>query len=407
MNRDTFQALKEVDQKAKNRFLDYEKGQFTEKDKINLAEVKQVFKKWLYLRDETLIDVVLGCIIANRSPSDPVWLFIVAPPGGTKTEVLRSLKTSEIYQVSSLSQHSLISGFMIKSKNKAKDPSLLPVLDGKVLVIKDFTTIISMDRHAREEILATLRDAYDGEAKKTFGSEATVRSYKSKFGLLAGVTPEIDRIYSVSQSLGERFIKYRTPIEDREGIINRASKNMGKEKEMRAELSKAVAKFLFSVEMRDISVSDELEKKLVSLALLIARLRSAVSRDGYKRNVQFMPEAEVGTRLLKQLKGLAQGIALARAKNEITREEYEIVAKIAKDTLPSKRLSLLQAIIDQKEHVKTSVIAQEIKLHTDTAREMLEDYWLLEVVDRSGDENAGYTWCMKDSMRQLIFNAEL
>lgn len=370
--------------------------------KISLVEVKATFNKWLFLKDGNLIDIVLGCVVANRTTSDPVWLFIVAPPGGTKTEILRALKTNETYQLSSLTPHSLISGFAIKGKDRTKDPSLLPLLNGKVLVVKDFSTVISMDRHAREEILATLRDAYDGEAKKSFGSEAMVRAYTSKFGLLAGVVPEIDRIYSINQSLGERFLKYRTPIEDRKSIINRASQNMGKEKDMRIELSGIVSKFLCSLKMADVSISEELETKMVDLALLISRLRSSVSRDGYKRNVQFMPEAEVGTRLLKQLKGLAQGIALVRGKTEITEIEYDIITKIAKDTLPSKRLSLLQAIIGQKDYKKTSIIAQSIKLHTDTVREMLEDYWLLEIVERGGDENAGYTWRMKNDIRESI-----
>jgi hypothetical protein len=375
-----------------------------ENEKVTLEEVKATFRKWLYLKDETVIDVVLGCVVANRSQSDPVWVFIVAPPGGTKTEVLRSLKTSETYHLSTLTRHSLISGFMIKRKDGSRiDPSLLPLLDGKVLIIKDFTTVISMDKHAREEILATLRDAYDGEARKTFGSETMTRSYKSKFGFLAGVTPEIDRIYSVSQSLGERFIKYRTHIEDRENIIRKASQNLGKEKDMRMELMGVTARFLRTLEMSNVAIPDELDTKFINLALLIAQLRTSVSRDSYnRRNVQFMPETEVGTRLVKQLKGLAQGLALVRGKKEITEAEYELITKIAKDTLPSKRLSLLQALITLKGYERTSAIAQEIKLHVNTVREMLEDFWLLEVVDRGGEENAGYTWHLKDNIKELI-----
>ena len=99
---DTFLEIQKADKKICN-----EASKDTLKN-VTLAGVKEVFRKWLYLKDENLIDVVLGSVIANRTPSDPIWLFIVAPAGGSKTEVIRSLGTEEIYQVSSLSQHSLI-----------------------------------------------------------------------------------------------------------------------------------------------------------------------------------------------------------------------------------------------------------------------------------------------------------
>lgn len=373
----------------------------------SLDEVKAIFKKWLYMKDENLIDVVLGCIIANRSESDPVWLFVVAPPGGTKTEIIRSLSCNEIIARSSLSPHSLISGFTVKSKKQEKDPSLLPLLNGKVLVIKDFTCVISMHRDAREELLGTLRDAYDGSAAKAFGSEAMTREYIAKFGVIAGVTPEIDRIYSISQSLGERFLKYRTPVEEREIISRRATANMGKEKEMRRELNEAVIHFLKTIHVKDIKSSEELNDKFVKLSCLIAHLRSDVSRNGYTRNVEFMPQPEVGTRLVKQLKGLAWGIALARGKDEITEEEYDLITKIAKDTLPSKRLAILKALTDKKDFARTSEFATDTKLSTNTVKELLEDYNLLGIIDRGGDESHGYTWKMKGEIEDNFFQVGL
>ncbi|MCK4417782.1 MAG: toprim domain-containing protein, partial [Candidatus Latescibacteria bacterium] len=110
--------------------------------KVSLETVKTAFQKWLYIEDSELliIDVMLAAILANRLSGDPIWLFIVAPPGGAKTEILRSLEdyTAEIYTISTLTENALISG---KQTDKF-DPSLLPHLDKKVLVIKDFTAIL-------------------------------------------------------------------------------------------------------------------------------------------------------------------------------------------------------------------------------------------------------------------------
>ena len=89
------------------------------------------------------------------------------------------------------------------------DHSLLPKLDGKVLVIKDFTALLNMPREARQQILGDLRDAYDGNAAKAFGTHVETRRYTSKFGIMAAVTGAIDKHAAVMQQLGERFLKLR------------------------------------------------------------------------------------------------------------------------------------------------------------------------------------------------------
>ena len=111
---------------------------------------------------------MLATVVAHNYPGDPVWLFLVGAPGSAKTEIIRTLRTSKTYSLSSLTQHTLISGL----KTKGDDPSLLPKLDGKVLVIKDFTTVLSGRRDVRTEICGQLRDIYDGFCEKSFGIEA-------------------------------------------------------------------------------------------------------------------------------------------------------------------------------------------------------------------------------------------
>src|SRR5207247_5698326 len=57
----------------------------------SLVELEDVFGRWLLIRDRALLPVLAGTILAHRLDSDPVWLLVVAPPGGTKTEPLRAL----------------------------------------------------------------------------------------------------------------------------------------------------------------------------------------------------------------------------------------------------------------------------------------------------------------------------
>jgi len=136
---------------------------------LPLAEVKAVVNKWLSLEDDTVVDVMLAVVVANRLNTDPSWLLVVGPPSSAKTEILRALTGHpKAYFLSNLTPTTLVSG--LKPKGKLPEPSLLPKLDGKTLVLKDFTTVLSMRHDNQAEILAQLREIYDGSYSKAFGN---------------------------------------------------------------------------------------------------------------------------------------------------------------------------------------------------------------------------------------------
>ena len=126
-----------------------------------LTEVMGVFRKWLHLESTDAINIMLGCVASQAMDGPPVWVFLVGPPGSAKTAVLASLNTyQKIYSTSSLTVHALISGANWKD---SADPSLIPRLNGTVMVIKDFTSILSMRDTEKDEIFGILRDSYDGK----------------------------------------------------------------------------------------------------------------------------------------------------------------------------------------------------------------------------------------------------
>ena len=108
-----------------------------------LDDFKVTCHKHMVMSNDEYIDVVFGVVLANRLDSKPVWLYLVIPPGGGKTEVLQALDGPgrEIYALSILTPQTLISGQILKRGQH--DPSLLPKLDGKTLVLKDFTAMLT------------------------------------------------------------------------------------------------------------------------------------------------------------------------------------------------------------------------------------------------------------------------
>ena len=170
---------------------------------ISLKEVKEAAKRFLLLEDDNIIDVATAVYVANKFDSDPLWIFLCGPPSSAKTEILRAMDGHDnVILLSSMTSSTLISGKTIKGQG---NQSLLPKLNGKLLIIKDFGTILTMYREARGEIFAQLREVYDGQFAKAFGTGETI-SWKGKVGLLAATTPVIDKYMSVNAMLGERFL---------------------------------------------------------------------------------------------------------------------------------------------------------------------------------------------------------
>jgi hypothetical protein len=376
-----------------------------------LDEVKAVFHRWLELRDSEAIEVMLASVLSHDMLGDPLWMFLVAPPGGAKTEMLNSLADyGGAYLLSSLTPRTLISGM-----NQGKmDPSLLPKLDGKILIVKDFTAILTLRDADKDEIFGTLRDAYDGHCRKSFGNGIT-RSYKSRFTFLAAVTPKIYEVSIHHEALGERFLKYFVGDSLRhyneEQTIRRAISNAGNEADMRKELSRVVRGFFeyfkFPSHMPDIE--PETERKLVSLAQFLSRMRGTVIRDAYRSDlVVGRPSREHGTRISKQLLKLAQAVAILNGRETIGRTEFGILQKVTLDTATQRRTDIVELLYRNTKDEKDSITSRDIVRQTPypigTVSRLLADLEILEAVKKAGGRGV---WKIHPSFRKVIDNCEI
>jgi len=362
-------------------------------------KTKETYEKWLEFEGENhlAINYVFAIVFANRWPTIPLWGYVIGPPGGTKTEILRSLQTDEFVPISTLNPASLVSGYR-DERNNYEDPSLLPKLDGKILVIKDFTSILSMYREKREEVIAQLREAYDGSLSKGFGNIGLSR-YESRFGILSAVTPVIDRHTVVSQQLGERFVCFRMREEERMSAIAKAVSNIPHITRMRKELSRAATRLL-KVDVPDIGdmrISEEFISQLIYLAEFVSLARTQVTRSGVKRVITHIPEPELGTRLVQQFQGVCFGHAAANGRSFVTGEDINLIKKIAKDTLPSKNQLLLKTVFEgflgkkrtypnnkSSWWMETREISEVSDISFETVKETMEDFRLLKMMLRRG-----------------------
>jgi len=293
---------------------------------VSLDELHETFERHLYLPDLVAVDVAAANIVAHRRGGDPLWMLYVSPPSAGKTEIIQSTTgCPEVYKLSSLTGQTFVSGF------KGRSSSLLNRLDDKglsFLVLKDFTTVLSLHRDARSEILGALREIYDGEFCKDFGNGTSV-SWSGRLGFLAGVTPVIDRHHQVLAVLGQRFLSLRLPPEDRDTITMRALAMRGRETEIRAELREAMTAFIEGVNPMTGDLSADVVEEIVAVSRYATQGRTAVGRDGYSREIVVVPELEVPTRFAKAVAVLASALmAIGYAE----RDALEVVARVGRDS---------------------------------------------------------------------------
>ena len=372
------------------------------KRQTRLDAFKQELHKWLHIEDDSYVDIVFGVAFANRLDAKPVWTYVVAPSGGGKTEVVQAWDGHpSIYLLSHLTPHTLISGQIVDERKP--DPSLLPKLDGKVLVVKDFTRLLTGKYDAVKEVMGQLRDIYDGSAREAFGTGKD-KEYSARFGLVAAVTGVIDKHVRLLAPLGERFVICRLPEttrEERKARTTEAAQNRPVS-EQEAALKKA-AHHVLDLDSKPATMPDDFIGVLVDVADFVAVARTPVSRDGYTKTIEHSPEPEYGTRIVKQLVCLAQGIAMARQRDAVTTDEIKLVCKVALDCIPPGRLKLLQALAEHDpQRVNTSTLAEELSLPASTLTYWLDDLYALKLVGRRTVKPSGYSWKLKDVYAKLL-----
>lgn len=361
--------------------------------------------KWLLIKDKGLLRIILASVIANKLQADPVWLFVVAAPGGTKTELIRGLNLIDgIYPMSDLTPQTFLSG-----EKGQKNASLLLRLppENTILTLKDFTTVLTMHRDKRHAILSQLREIYDGYYRKEFGTGET-KTWEGKMGFISGVTSIIDNHSSVFAVLGERFIQYRPLQPDPIELAQKAMANSGGEKSMRDDIQNGIANFVAGVKFPEdrMLISDELKNSIAHLAAFCVRARSGIIRDGYStREIDLIPDPELPTRLAKQLITLFAALYLIEGLS--VEENYELIWKIGMDSLPQKRRLVLETLIKEIEAQETADIAMAVGYPTTPTRRILEDLHALKLVDRE-HEGRGYAdkWSISKNTKELLEKAK-
>ena len=339
-------------------------------------------RKHLLMDDTDIVDVIVAVYIAHHFASDPLWLMVIAAASSGKTELLMPfVGLEDVYILSSLTENTFISGW------EKGEQSLLHGLKGKVLIMKEFTTVLEMKSEKRAEVLSQLREIYDGRYSKAFGTGLAV-DWAGKVGIIAAVTPVIDQRSSIFNILGERFIQIRlTPVDSME-VAEKAMDAVGGEKQARGELSSMMAVFCKSILSKGAippNVPEAIQTQIAGLASLCVKARSGVSRDPRSREIAYIPAPEGPARLAKQLLLLAQGLAAVRGRGAVNDDDFFTVNRVAFDCMPSERAAIIQLFFSRPSLKEADVLAALGEGARSVIRRALEDMVILGILDKDED----------------------
>lgn len=351
-------------------------------------ETVKVYQKHLMMTHHHIMALQYSYAIylATQWDDDPLWGFLVGVPGSGKTEILCSIDgCPEAIYYSSIQSKGLVSGFQANP-----DPSLIPEMIGRCSIFKDFTELLDGNEEARDETYGVLRGWYDGHVKRKFGN-GVEREYYGRGNVIGGVTNIIHA--HNNSTLGERFIKFQMPKPKRavaRQIVMRAILNTAQEEKKNTDLRAAANAFL----NRNVPAMVPAEVipmkymvRIAALADLVSFMRAKVdwSGYGYEKELSHRPEAELPTRLGKQLTKLAMSNAVVLGKKKVDEDVFKLVERVAFNTAHGFHLDIVQAAMTMNEGKNLMIedLVEGAKMPKETLKKRLDDLVELSLMNKT------------------------
>lgn len=382
-----------------------------------IDQLEAEYNKIFYKFDQGVVRIAVATVIANRMPGPAVWLMLVAPSSGGKTEVVTSFNEIPFFEpISELTANTFASGF----KAGPGESSLLKRIKNGVLGFKDYTTIISLPIDKCNAILAQLREIYDGEYVKQIGNGEPIK-WKGKMGAIAACTEAIYSFDERSSAKGPRFVYYRMSQPDRMGQSRASMGNNADTEALQTHIRECtknvVAHVIGHMDPEPVDLGEEFFEKVLKIADFVTLARSGVEVD-YRGVVTFAPAAEMPARFAGQMMALARAIITMNKtadlpddhpsrSNKLTEAEKNLIYKTAFDSIPRTKRDPIYFLAQYLEGATSAGVAVKLRLPTEavvTQLHRLAAHGVCTRIKSSG--NQGDTWKINDKYRKTICESE-
>lgn len=365
-------------------------------DPLTYKDVEERVRRFLP-NSQTALKIVLAIAVSCNYPNPlMLWLLLVGVPSSGKTDIVRLIRNTDLtYYLDNLTQNAFISGERSTKSNKVHD--LLPLIDKKCLVIKDWTSIFSLDEKMTKKLLGDLVGIYDKEFTK-FSSRRGNVSYTSAFSQLGCITPAtLNKHTNYMNMVGPRFLCYTMPSSSYDDentsydlIFSNQDRNL-LEKEAKLHASSFLAQL--SQKRLNIGPFDSITKEylraaaeLMSNCRGIVILQSANFKNEAGEDIKYYEVLDVQIeepwRAVQQLIQLAKYLAFVVGKEEIGVEELEIVKEVVISSMPADRSQALRMIQEKGGEITAKELAELSDKSTKTSRRLLDELQALKVLEK-------------------------
>jgi hypothetical protein len=370
---------------------------------MTLQQFHQEVGKLLYIEDTGMLDIIMAGIVANSLKlGDPVWMTLIGPSSGGKSQIIRPLTKAAdglIHRLDDLTPNTFISGSL------GIEHSFLGRMGNHgIISMDDLTVLFSKNAEARGEILSQFRMIYDGRFSKSSGNRKEdmlwpTNGERGYVGVISGSTPSIYRFLAEVADMGERFVNYRMKPTDMHKMADFILNNTVPSQELDDKLADLYGQFLRPMmdpikSAKYTILSEEVKQTISHIAEYTTLLRTPVHIDERSGLVDDFPEVEGPGRIMKQLTYMAQGLQIIN-QGPLTPELTHTLEWSAWSLANDKRRAYVKAII-KLDKIGEKLTAKNISsitgLHRDIVKKGLDQFQALKLITLDAEEHGEYEW---------------
>lgn len=405
--------------KLKKGQIDIRKDKITNTSDITFKTLAERVEKFVPNSAKALKITLAVASSGSKKGSPMLWMMLVGTPSSGKTEIATLVKKStHVYPVDSMTLSSFVTGERETKTEKVHD--LLPSLNEKCFLIKDWTALFSLNEEITKKLIGDLVNIYDEEFVKFSPGRGNV-TYRSKFAHIGCITPAtLNKHTRYLNMIGARFLFYAVPTLSREqrkksfDSIFQSSRRTNKKK----RLMKLASKFLNRISKLSIKkirpLSPEVQGYLQVSAEFIAKARGIViiQQSSFKNdegeNITYYEPLDVQIeepwRAVQQLIRLSKYLTLVEEKDEVGIEEMEIIKDITLSSMPADRAQALSIFKDPFiAEVTAANLADYSEKSPKTARRLLDELVYLGILEKDkGIGTMATTYKLKEEFKNYV-----
>lgn len=369
---------------------------------------------------ESALSIVTQFLI--KDITNPFALVFVDVPSSGKTIAINFFdKIPELtYPTDKFTPASFVSNAANVKKKDLADVDLLPRIQYRMFLIRDFATLFSKRDDDLNELLGTLTRVLDGEGLNTDSGVHGQRQYVGEylFMMLGASTPIPPKVWKLMGNLGSRLFFLGTNSRDKsdQELVEQVSGMSFKAKEVVCQ--EATRNLLYTlwnaypdgIEWDKNADNKEILATIVRCSKLLANLRGVINvwRDEFENTYTYQaPVIERPDRINQLLTNFARGHAIACGRTQISLDDLRPIIAVILDSAQYTRSKLFKALIARRGAMRTTDVESELKLTKPTALARMKELELLGVCDLTelGEHEITlrpeFEWFVSDEFRLL------